>query len=523
MRRLLALFIALVLLPSLASAQATITPSPYQTVLDSNGDPINGACVWTYIAGTSTAAATYTNANAPLVANSNPIIADSAGRYTAYLLPGASYKFIFETACSPPSHGSVFRTADPIGAVAGIAQGVDVVATAGETILAGQCAYLSDGSGSKVAGTWYLCDSTNSYSSTAPTVGLAPADIAMGASGAIRLEGTLTGLSSLVIGQHYYVTNVAGGYAVSGPRDIGQADTTTSMVITGARPLRFVNLGPPNGRLTLTTGVPVTSGNVAAATTLYYTPYLGNQIPLYDGLATWTRYAFTEISIAVPVFTNSLYDVYVYNNAGAPTLELTIWTNDTTRSVALTTQNGMLVKTGATTRLYLGSFRTTAVSGQTEDSLTKRWVWNYYNRVPRQMLAIDTTDSWNYTTAAWRQADGNAANQLDMVIGVAEVLLDAGVIAVGNNSAGGVSFYAGIGEDSTTVLATGVVNNVGPSISGGATIRHMATARLQRYPAVGRHVYTWLEYSEATGTTTWSGDNGGVLSQSGIFGVIQGD
>jgi hypothetical protein len=98
------------------SAQATLTPAAYQTVSDSAGLPISGACIWTYLAGTSTPAATYTS-KAATVSNTNPIVTDSAGQYVAYLTPGQSYKFVFETACIAPAHGAVLRTQDGIDGV----------------------------------------------------------------------------------------------------------------------------------------------------------------------------------------------------------------------------------------------------------------------------------------------------------------------------------------------------------------------------------------------------------------------
>jgi hypothetical protein len=101
-----------------ALAQGSLTPTAYQTIQDSNGIPIVGACIWTYLAGTSTPTATYT-AKLATVPNTNPIITDSAGQFVAYLLPGQSYKFVFETACAPPAHGAVLRTQDGIDATLG--------------------------------------------------------------------------------------------------------------------------------------------------------------------------------------------------------------------------------------------------------------------------------------------------------------------------------------------------------------------------------------------------------------------
>jgi hypothetical protein len=102
-----------------------------------------------------------------------------------------------------------------------------------------------------------------------------------------------------------------------------------------------------------------------------------------------------------------------------PTLELLAWTNDTTRATAIVlTTTGAYTKSGDLTRRYLGSFRTTAVAGQTEDSLTKRYLWNYYNRLRRQLKRFETASTWTYSIATIRQANGNTSNQVDMVIGV---------------------------------------------------------------------------------------------------------
>lgn len=276
-----------------------------------------------------------------------------------------------------------------------------------------------------------------------------------------------------------------------------------------------------NGRLTLTTGTPVTTSDVTAATTLYFAPYEGRQIGLYDGSSAWTVVSFNELSIAVPATTSTMYDVYVYNNSGTATLELTAWTNDTTRATALTKQDGVLVKTGATTRRYVGSFRTTGVSGQTEDSVAKRFVWNYYNRKERPMRVFETTDSWTYTTATIRQANANAANQLDMVVGVSEDTVAATLSAQSANTTISSSRAIMIGLDSTTARSS---SSTALRMSSEASVAEIssATSTFNDFVGVGRHTLTWLEWSSVTGTSTWYGDGGNTLTQSGIQGVIKG-
>lgn len=182
-----------------------------------------------------------------------------------------------------------------------------------------------------------------------------------------------------------------------------------------------------DGRLTLTTGTPVTTGDVAAATTLYFTPYRGNQIALYDGTR-WRLYSFTERSIAIPATTDTNYDVFLYDNGGTLTLELTAWTNATTRATALTAQDGIYVQSGATTRRYIGTIRTTDSSGECEDSLTKRFVWNYYNQKLRS-LAVDDSSGHSYSTATWRYWNNDSSMQIEYIQGIAEDPIEVSAIA----------------------------------------------------------------------------------------------
>ena len=103
-----------IIVVALSAQTGIISPSPFLTVLDNSGRTVNNACVWTYAAGTTTPIATYTD-QALSVPNTNPIRSDSAGRFTAFLVQGTSYKFVYEAPCTPPAHGSVYRTADNIG------------------------------------------------------------------------------------------------------------------------------------------------------------------------------------------------------------------------------------------------------------------------------------------------------------------------------------------------------------------------------------------------------------------------
>ena len=78
---------------------------------DNNGVILTGGLIYTYAAGTTTPAATYTT-SAGNVAHTNPIVLDSAGRVPGgeiWLLMGSNYKFVLKT-----STGTTIATFDNI-------------------------------------------------------------------------------------------------------------------------------------------------------------------------------------------------------------------------------------------------------------------------------------------------------------------------------------------------------------------------------------------------------------------------
>jgi hypothetical protein len=224
--------------------------------------------------------------------------------------------------------------------------------------------------------------------------------------------------------------------------------------------------------------------------------------------------AFSELSVSLAGLTaDTNYDLWVYNNGGTAAMDTpTAWTNATTRATAITLQNGVYVKSGATTRRYVGTIRITGTIGQTEDSLTKRFVWNAQNRVPRAMRRAESTDSWTWSTSSWQQANAGAGtvNQLAYVRGID--LDPVSVVVHGNALNSGSTprqVRVTIGLDGTSGATT------------GATIGHLSctdsspvtpSAFWIGVPGLGYHYNTWLEYGGGTDTQTWRGDNGGVRS-----------
>ena len=71
-------------------------------LFDNNGNPLAGGKIYTYLAGTTTNAATFTSA-AGNIAHSNPIVLDGAGRVPSgeiWLTDGIAYKFVVEDSAS---------------------------------------------------------------------------------------------------------------------------------------------------------------------------------------------------------------------------------------------------------------------------------------------------------------------------------------------------------------------------------------------------------------------------------------
>ena len=95
---------------------------------------------------------------------------------------------------------------------------------------------------------------------------------------------------------------------------------TVSVVATAAfgnRTEMALQAITPGGRLTTESGVPVSTSDRTAQSTLYYTPFVHNIINLWDG-AEWKPISFTEYTLALGTLTASReYNVFAYLNSGA--------------------------------------------------------------------------------------------------------------------------------------------------------------------------------------------------------------
>ncbi len=228
------------------------------------------------------------------------------------------------------------------------------------------------------------------------------------------------------------------------------------------------------------------------------------------------------ITFKLPASKN--YDVFDVNGV----LQLSnSWTSDTARNDALGTLSGITVNNAAINSgdsnsiaakagVYLGTIRTTATAGQTEDSRLSRLVWNLFNPVRKNFYTVDSTSSWNYTLTTFEEFHGGSTvgqTRCEVVIGLNIRGIHAQCHGYCNNNST-VAVAVGIGIDSSSTNSA--------LTFGAALINSFAQpiAEYEGFPGIGYHTVRALEASQATGTTTWASNTGVAYVQTGLAGFI---
>lgn len=285
----------------------------------------------------------------------------------------------------------------------------------------------------------------------------------------------------------------------------------------------------PQGRLTLQTATPVMTTTQAAKTAIFYSPYVGDEIRLYNG-TTMVLTTFTELMVATTDTTKSpaaigaskCNDWFVWNDAG--TIRIghgPDWTNDATRSAgtALVRVNGLWLNNASITNgpaaqrgTYVGTTRSNASSqldwifgtSAVNGGAALLNVWNAYNRVDVGTKVSDSTASWVYGTNAWRSANGSNNNSVSFVSGLAEDSPNCIYSIIVNGAAAGS--LTGVGLDSTSAPSG---NTAYVSLVGYQT---PYAGNLTYGPQLGAHFFQALEWGTVN---SWQGDGG----SGGLFGA----
>lgn len=292
----------------------------------------------------------------------------------------------------------------------------------------------------------------------------------------------------------------------------------------------------PQGYLTLTNlagGGPIITSDVTSATAVYYSPYVGQLCPIYNG-SSFVNQIFSEqtLTLVSQHVANTIYDVFAFLNGttftiatgpawsnsaagsgargtGAGTTQLQringIWVNQ----VSLTARNGGSTFTiPANQGTYLGSLYIDSVAGQITcyRSLgqSRKWgVWNAYNRVPVILNAADTTAAtWTYATNTIRPSNGNTANSLTTFTGLAEEEINIIFSQTAQPISGTALINNGIGYNSTTAYATS--SKKGSFNATGGVISELLSLYVA-VPSLGINTVTCLENSPSSVSVTFFG------------------
>jgi hypothetical protein len=338
------------------------------------------------------------------------------------------------------------------------------------------------------------------------------------------------------------------GYAAAAAAAAVASDASRVAAEAAAASIAGMDATSIQGRLSLTSGVPIAESDVTGATSVYYVPSSGRYLPIFDGTNYVSRTIGSQISLALNSNaahtgyhqSGKAFDLFAIRDAGVTKLVTgPAWSSDTARGTgAGTTElevfNGILVNKNAITArfgtssgdtvsvparqaTYIGSFYATA-NGQATDSLAKRLLFNAYNRTPRAGQVADPGNSWNYSVNAFRQANGSTANQLEFFLGLAGIMVSATYTAFSvNNTASVRTIQAAIGLDSTTAPAAQSTT----SILGVAQTTSTLSADYKGYPGIGRHRLTALEAGNGSDTQSWFGTNGNTTPyRPGLLGEL---
>lgn len=458
---------------------------PLPQFVDSTGTPYSGAQLFFYSAGTSTKLTTYSD-NTLATPNANPMVLDSFGRVpNAVFLQNLAYKVILAPATDTDPPSSPYWTQDQVYS----------------SDFSAQAKFLS-GSGSP----------TGTVAGTAGSAGVS--------------ASSYWDFTNNIL----YICTATGNAASAVWTAV---NASTSAVVVPA----------PQGRLTLTSATPVLNADVTAATTVYYTPYTGLLVPIYNGTSFVPTSIVSEqqITLVASHTANNIYDFFEFSNSGVPTLGTgPSWSAGTSGSItagscargtgtggaALASVQGiptnavsMTIRYGngtvtatvpANQATYLGSMFVDGSNGQVSclvgfGQSRKCGIWNAYNRVRTVLLVGDGTASWSGNASGlFRASNGASANLGTVFAGLPYEGVDNTFVQYVNGaSTGAAACSIGIGLNSTTVASGKTGSFLVQSVSStGSDL----VARYTLPPFIGINNIQCLEKDNTNGgTRTFSG------------------
>lgn len=290
----------------------------------------------------------------------------------------------------------------------------------------------------------------------------------------------------------------------------------------------------PQGRLTLTTGTPVLATGITGATSVFYTPFTGTIVPIYNGVNFIpTTFAELTLTLSSSHLLNSIYDCFIINDSGTVRIVTgPVWSTLAGGAGArgtgagtseLVLQNGLWVnknamataRNGATTYnvvalggTYVGSLFIDATAGQischTAYGQSRKWgVWNAYNRQRINLLTGDGTASWT-PSGSFISVNSNAANSATVFTGlpiepVTSIYQQNSTVSYSNNTASG---EIGIGQNITSASAGTIGSLIGGNTSTSGSVGGNMSSTFVLGPTIGINVLLMIELRANTCSNT---------------------
>lgn len=298
----------------------------------------------------------------------------------------------------------------------------------------------------------------------------------------------------------------------------------------------------PQGRLTPVSATPVIAAN-AAVTSLFYTFFVGNLIPIPNGTLFNVR-EFSELTLTLVSAhaASTIYDVFIFDNSGTLTIGTgPAWTNSAAgagsrgtgagttelerlkgmfvNKVSMTARNGSTTYTvDAKSGIYVGSIFIDTVAGQVtchvDFGQARKWgVWNAYNRKQVFLKGGDSTASWTTATTNFAQSRADANNFVHVFSGLPEEAFDLRFTQMVTSAVGVSTSDAqiGLGYNSTSVLSGREGQHLFTS-AGNNTLRSTINAEYNAPPALGLQKINALEKSSSgTVNNTYHGTEAFML------------
>lgn len=379
----------------------------------------------------------------------------------------------------------------------------------------------------------------NSWSNISQFNNAAIFGTAGGTTAALKCSGSISGTVTI------QPQAIAGTFNFNLPTSSGTVGQVLVSGGGGGNPMTWTTISgvstfpSPAGRLTLQISTPVMTSSTTAGTVVYYAPYSGNVIGLYNGTS-FTPLQFTSsatdsvgLTLALGSSANwaagTVYDVFVAYNGGTPILGTgPAWSSATARSAAgsigfnsgfLVNSNAsaMTLRTGAASTISVPQYQATYVgticidagatgkvsftygASASGGTAANHNVWNYYNRVLVSTTVTDSGTSYTYANGSGviREARASTGNRITFLSGVAEDGIHGGYMQSASMSGIATDIAQnGIGLDTTSAFtgstALTQLGNLGVGATGINSVVYWIA------PQIGQH---FISANEAVDTS----------------------